>query len=217
MALPDLSTIIYLVIIVFIAGFALRLVLQFLPWFHKKGREKPHDALQKLMADLKLSSKVNKEREIKWIKFQGDRKVYRRSRYRIKGYIPDPRCFVFCIKTSTLAFTRMVLIPPELCTFLNTAEISVRARGVQRWNSLIWVPVLTEKDQDKTLHFEQVWHKYMDYAIVQQARVEFGETSFDNWVEAADGSDYLAFISRGERIPMGPPAEEPKAGVEEKL
>jgi len=213
-----MGTIIWIVVIVFIAIFMGRLILQFLPWFKKKGREKPHDALQKLMVDLKLSAKVNREREIKWIKFQGDRKVYRKTRYKIKGVIPDPRCFIFAIKTSWLSFTRVILIPPELCTFLNTAEISVRARGVQRWNNLMWVPVLTERDQGDLLHFEQIWHKYLDYAIIQQARIEFGELSFDNWHESADGADYQNFIMRAERVPQGPPQEpEQKAGVEESL
>jgi len=217
MPMPDLSMVIYIVIIVFIAGFSLRLVLQFMPWFHKRGREKPHDALQKLMADLKLSAKVNREKEIRWIKFQGDTKVYRRSRYKVKGVIPDSRCFIFCVKTSWLSFSRMVLMPPELCTFLNTAEISVRARGIQRWNTLLWVPVLTERDQNDMLHFEKIWHRYMDYAIIQQARVEFGEISFDNWHESADGTDYLNFISRSEKIPVAQAQQEPQAGAEEKL
>jgi hypothetical protein len=213
----DMTLIIYLMIGGFICFFAASLLLSFMPWLHKRSREKPNDALQKLMADLKLSAKVNREREIKWVKFQGDTKVYRRTRYRVKGVIPDPRCFIFAIKTSRLTFTRIILIPPELCTNLNTAEVSVRARGVQRWNSLVWVPVLTERDQGNMLHFEQIWHRYMDYAIIQQARVEFGELSFDNWHESADGSDYLNFISRQEQIPAAQQQQEPKAGTEERL
>lgn len=176
--------------------------------FTKKGREKPQDALQKLVVDLKLSCKVNKEREIKWIKFQGDKRVYREKRYKIKGYIPDPRCFVFLIRTGVIALSRVVLIPPELCTNLNQREVSVRARGIQRWDHLIWWVVMSEKDQHNIKHFEDIVHNYLDYAMTQQASVEIHDVIFGNVYEAADGSRYQDFMSRAERMPSVPVGNE---------
>lgn len=175
----------------------------------RKLRERPDDALLKLVADLKLSAKVNKEPEIRWLKFQGDRKVFRKRRYRVKGVVPDSRCFVFTIKTSWMSFSRVVLIPTELCTFLNSAEISVRARGIQRWNHLIWAVVLGEKDEGTATHYEDIVQDYLVYSMATMFKIELRNISFGNWHESAAGTEYLDFIRRTERMPAGPPHEQP--------
>jgi hypothetical protein len=169
-----------------------------------RPRERPNDALQKLIADLKLSAKVNKEPEIKWLMFQGDRKVYRERRYPIKGVVPDSRCFVFTIKTSWLSFSRVVLIPTELCTFLNSSEISVRARGIQRWNQLVWTVVLGERDENNAIHFEEIVQSYLVYAMHTMFRIELRNISFGNYHESAAGAEYADFQRRSERMPAAP-------------
>ena len=179
-----------------------------------RGRERPDDALLKFVADLKVSSKQNREPEIKWIKFQGDARVFRKRRYKIRGIIADSRCFVIGIRTRILSFTKMVLIPPELCTFLNTSEVSVRARGIQRWNSLVWFLVLAEKDQGKATHFEAIVHDYLAYAMDNQFRIELRNITFGNYHESASGTEYQDYIRRHERMPVTNEPE-PAPGQEE--
>lgn len=180
----------------------------------RRGRERPDDALLKLVADFKASAKQNRESEIRYIKFQGDTKVYRKTRYRLRGIIPDSRCYVFGFRTRLLAFTKIVLVPTELCTFLNSTEVSVRARGVQRWNSLLWFVILTERDQDNAIHFENVVHDYLKYAMDNQFRIELRNITFGNWHESAAGTEYQDFVRRTERMPQtevpekAPPKEE---------
>lgn len=204
----DFFIILYIFIAVLIATAVWEMVKEFVPWMsRRKAREKPRDALQKLLVDLKLSSKVNRESEIRYIRFQGDRLVYRKKRYRVVGMIPDPRCFVFGIRVRKLPLTSILLCPPELCTALNAREISIRARAIQRWDNLVWVPVLTEKDISRIRVFEQIWTKYLDYCTIVQGRVEFNEISFDNWYEAADGAEYQGMIERQERMQASPAPE----------
>jgi hypothetical protein len=175
----------------------------------RKLRERPDDALQKLVADLKLSAKVNKEPHVKWIKFQGDRKVLIKKRFKVKGYIPDPRLFIVTVRTGLLPLTRVIGIPTELSTFLNSREISVRARGIQRWNGLIWTVVLTERDQANAVHFEDIIQDYLVYAMHTMFRIELRNISFGNYHESAAGAEYADFMRRSERMPAAPPQQGP--------
>lgn len=196
-----LFLLIYIVVGVMIAGAIWAIVSSFLPWMtRRRAREKPRDALQKLLTDFKLSAKSNREAIIKFVRFQGDKSVYRARRYKVRGIIADPRCYVFGLKLRRLSLTSVLLCPPELCSFLNSREVAIRARGIQRWNNLFWFPVLTEGDIPEIKRFEGMIQKYLDYSTIQMGRIEAGELFFDNWYEAADGSEYQSFVERSERV-----------------
>lgn len=215
MDMESMYLLIYLVVGVMIAAAIWNMVSQFLPWISRRRmREKPRDGLQKLLTDLKLSAKMNRERDVRYLRIQGDTTVLAKRRYRIKGIVPDSRCYIIGLKLRRISLTSILLCPPELCTFLNSREISIRARAVQRWNGLVWVPVLTERDVIHIRKYEKIWQNYLDYATIQMGRVEFAEVAFGNWYEAADGGEYQDFVSRQEKAP-GVEAPKEQQAVEE--
>ena len=202
MAAMDLSILMPLIIIVIVVFIGIAIFSKIGPFFHKKRtREIPRDSLQKLIGDLKVSGKFNKERSVKWLKFEGDRSVYRHRKYRIVGVVAAPECNVFLIKTRIIAISRVFLCPPELSSDINAREISIRARGVRRVNNIIWVPVLTERDIDMIKKIEQTWRDYYKKIMSEQVFVEFGEIKAHAIYEAAEGVDYRESQARSEKMP----------------
>lgn len=198
----DLSILMPLIIIVIVVFVMIALWKAFGGIFHKKRtREIPRDSLQKLIGDLKVSGKFNKERSVKFLKFEGDRSVYRHRKYRIAGYVAAPECNIFLIKSRMISISRVFLCPPDLATDINAREISIRARGIRRVNNIIWVPVITEKDIDKIIKIEQTWRDYYKKIMSEQVFVEFGEIKAHAVYEAAEGVDYRESQARSEKMP----------------
>jgi len=202
MAAMDISILMPLIVVVIVVFIGLAIFSKIGPFFHKKRtREIPRDSLQKLVNDLKVSGKFNKERSVKWMKFEGDRSVYRHRKYRIVGYVPAPECNVFLIKTRMISISRVFLCPPDLSTDINAREISIRARAIRRVNNILWVPVLTEKDIDKITAIEKTWRDFYKKVMFEQVFVEFGEIKAHAIYEAAEGVDYRESQARSEKMP----------------
>jgi len=202
MAAMDLSILMPIIIVVVVVFVMIAVFKNIGPFFHKKRtREIPRDSLQKLINDLKVSGKFNKERSVKFLKFEGDRSVYRHRKYRIVGYVAAPECNIFLIKTRMISISRVFLCPPELSSDINAREISIRARGVRRVNNIIWVPVLTERDIDKIKDIEKTWRDFYKKIMSEQVFVEFGEIKAHAIYEAAEGVDYRESQARSEKMP----------------
>lgn len=198
----DLSFIMPLIVIIIVVMVVASIISLVMPFLNKKRtHEIPRDSLQKLSSDLKISGKFNKERSVKWLKFEGDRSVYRHRRYKIAGYTPAPECNVFLIKSRAISFSRIFFCPPQLVTDINAREVSIRARGVRRVNNLIWIPVLTIADKDKIKEIEKTCRDFFDKLILNQNEVEFGEVQSYAWFEAAEGQSYKESMNRSERMP----------------
>ena len=198
----DTSFLMPMIIIILVVFVGIAIFSKIGPFLHKKRtREIPRDSLQKLIGDLKVSGKFNKERSVKFLKFEGDRSVYRHRKYRIVGVVAAPECNVFLIKSRVISISRVFLCPPELATDINAREISIRARGIRRVNNILWVPVITEKDIDKIMKIEQTWRDYYKKIMSEQVFVEFGEIKAHAIYEAAEGVDYRESQARSERMP----------------
>lgn len=201
--------IIWAMVIVAALGMILGYVKAYLPWAQRKRREVPRDALTKLLSDLKTTAKINKEKHIRFLRFEGDPSVYRDRMYLLRGADPDPECYAFAWKPRTFAFTKVLLCPPMLCTDINAKVVSIEARGMRRVDNLLWVPVPTAKWKDRVREIEEVWQNRLDKLTIQQARVEFNEIQTWAWMEAAQGKEYRAsFIEREERLATVPISSE---------
>lgn len=166
-----------------------------------RAREQAQDALQKLLKDLKASAKANRERTVKSIRMEGDRSVYRDTVYHCGGVLAHLSCYVVLWKKWKFGFWRVGLVPPQICSDLNATTISIKGRGWQRWNGLVWVAILTQQDRVHLNEYEKIWSDFLTYATLRQAGIEFHDIFTQAVYEAAEGRRYQDFVARTEKLP----------------